>query len=45
MSNIAFTERAAVTAAHGMVTCPHALASQAGVDALKKARPRLRVTR
>jgi gamma-glutamyltranspeptidase/glutathione hydrolase len=35
MSPIAFTERAAVTAAHGMVTCPHALASQAGVDALK----------
>ncbi|HSC00834.1 MAG TPA: gamma-glutamyltransferase [Burkholderiaceae bacterium] len=32
---ITFTERPAVTAAHGMVTCPHALASKAGVDVLK----------
>jgi len=35
MSPITYTERAAVTAAHGMVACPHALASQAGVDVLK----------
>jgi len=33
--SITYTERAAVTAVHGMVTCPHALASQAGVDVLK----------
>jgi gamma-glutamyltranspeptidase/glutathione hydrolase len=32
---ITYAKRAAVTAAHGMVTCPHALASQAGVDVLK----------
>ena len=32
---IAFTAREVTTAAHGMVTCPHALASQAGVDVLK----------
>ncbi len=31
---ITYTPRPAVTAAHGMVTCPHALASQAGVDVL-----------
>jgi gamma-glutamyltranspeptidase/glutathione hydrolase len=30
-----FTPRAAATSPHGMVTCPHALASQAGVDVLK----------
>ena len=33
--NIAFAERPVTTAPHGMVTCPHALASQAGVDVLK----------
>jgi gamma-glutamyltranspeptidase len=32
---IAFAERSATTAPPGMVTCPHALASQAGVDVLK----------
>jgi len=30
-----FTERPAATAARGMVTCPHALASQAGVNVLE----------
>jgi len=32
---IQYAERPAVTAAHGMVTCPHARASQAGVDVLE----------
>src|SRR5512134_3002444 len=32
---ISYTERPVTTAPHGMVTCPHALASQAGVDVLK----------
>ncbi|HSB24114.1 MAG TPA: gamma-glutamyltransferase [Burkholderiaceae bacterium] len=32
---LTYTTRPAVIAAHGMVTCPHALASQAGVDVLK----------
>ena len=30
-----FNPRPATTAPAGMVTCPHALASQAGVDVLK----------
>ena len=30
-----FAERTVTTAAHGMVTCPHALASQAGADVLE----------
>jgi len=30
-----FEPRPVTTAAHGMVTCPHALASEAGVDVLK----------
>ena len=33
--NITYTPRPATTAPHGMVTCPHAIASQAGVDVLK----------
>ncbi len=32
---ISYTEREVTTAAHGMVTCPHALASHAGVEVLQ----------